>query len=59
VRDPRADVDGHDSVAKVMILGALVFGRQLRAGDAGREALAQLLRRWRRRFAAQFLGAPA
>jgi homoserine dehydrogenase len=29
-RDPTADVDGHDSVAKVMILSALVFGRQLR-----------------------------
>jgi homoserine dehydrogenase len=33
-RDPAADVEGHDSVAKVMILSALVFGRQLRAGDA-------------------------
>jgi homoserine dehydrogenase len=29
-RDPAADVDGHDAVAKVMILSALVFGRQLR-----------------------------
>jgi homoserine dehydrogenase len=29
-RDPSADVDGPDSVAKVMILSALVFGRQLR-----------------------------
>jgi homoserine dehydrogenase len=29
-RDPSADVDGHDTVAKVMILAALVFGRQLR-----------------------------
>jgi homoserine dehydrogenase len=29
-RDPSADVDGHDAVAKVMILSALVFGRQLR-----------------------------
>ena len=29
-RDPSADVDGHDTVAKVMILSALVFGRQLR-----------------------------
>ena len=27
--DPRADVDGHDTVAKVMILAATVFGRQL------------------------------
>jgi homoserine dehydrogenase len=29
-RDPGADVEGHDAVAKVMILSALVFGRQLR-----------------------------
>ena len=29
-RDPVADVEGHDTVAKVMILSALVFGRQLR-----------------------------
>jgi homoserine dehydrogenase len=28
-RDPAADVEGSDSVAKVMILSALVFGRQL------------------------------
>jgi homoserine dehydrogenase len=28
--DPGADVEGHDTVAKVMILSALVFGRQLR-----------------------------
>jgi homoserine dehydrogenase len=28
-RDPTADVDGHDAVAKVMILSGLVFGRQL------------------------------
>ena len=27
--DPAADVQGHDTVAKVMILSALVFGRQL------------------------------
>jgi len=27
--DPAADVEGHDSTAKVMILSALVFGRQL------------------------------
>jgi homoserine dehydrogenase len=32
-RDPAADVEGSDSVAKVMILSALVFGRQLRAGE--------------------------
>jgi homoserine dehydrogenase len=29
-RDPGADVEGHDAVAKVMILSALVFGRRLR-----------------------------
>ena len=29
-RDPAADVEGHDTAAKVMILSALVFGRQLR-----------------------------
>ena len=29
-RDPAADVEGHDAAAKVMILSALVFGRQLR-----------------------------
>jgi homoserine dehydrogenase len=34
-RDPSADIEGHDAVAKVMILSALVFGRQL-----GREQVA-------------------
>jgi homoserine dehydrogenase len=29
-RDPAADVEGHDTVAKVMILSALVFEQQLR-----------------------------
>jgi homoserine dehydrogenase len=29
-RDPAADVEGHDTVAKVMVLSGLVFGRQLR-----------------------------
>jgi homoserine dehydrogenase len=29
-RDPTADVEGHDAVAKLMILSALVFNRQLR-----------------------------
>lgn len=32
-RDPAADVEGPDTVAKVMILAALVFGRQLRIED--------------------------
>jgi homoserine dehydrogenase len=29
-QDPAADVEGHDAVAKVMILSGLIFGRQLR-----------------------------
>ncbi|MQA93699.1 MAG: hypothetical protein GEV11_03340 [Streptosporangiales bacterium] len=46
-RDPAADVEGQDTVAKVMILSALVFGRQLSrdhvtcrgiTGITGREA---------------------
>jgi homoserine dehydrogenase len=41
-RDPRADVDGHDSVAKVMILAALVFGRQLRATDVSRRGISSI-----------------
>ena len=32
-RDPAADVEGHDTVAKIMILSALVFGRQLRRDE--------------------------
>lgn len=32
-RDPAADVEGGDTVAKLMILSALVFGRQLRRAD--------------------------
>ena len=31
--DPSADVDGHDSAAKLMILSALVFGTQLALDD--------------------------
>ncbi len=38
-RDPAADVEGHDSVAKVMILSALVFGRQLQAGQVLRRGI--------------------
>jgi homoserine dehydrogenase len=41
-RDPSADVDGHDSVAKVMILAALVFGRQLRAADVSRRGISSI-----------------
>jgi homoserine dehydrogenase len=38
-RDPAADVEGHDSVAKVMILSALVFGRQLRLDQVVRRGI--------------------
>jgi homoserine dehydrogenase len=41
-RDPTADVDGHDAVAKLMILAGLVFGRQLRVGQVARQSIAQL-----------------
>jgi len=41
-RDPSADLDGHDSVAKVMILAALVFGVQLRVQEVAREGIAGL-----------------
>jgi homoserine dehydrogenase len=41
-RDPRADVDGHDSVAKLMILSALVFGRQLRVDEVDRRGISAL-----------------
>ena len=34
-RDPAADVEGPDAVAKLMILSALVFGRQLRREQVG------------------------
>jgi homoserine dehydrogenase len=40
--DPTEDVDGHDSVAKLMILSALVFGRQLEVGDVSRRGVAAL-----------------
>jgi homoserine dehydrogenase len=38
-RDPAADVEGHDSVAKVMILAALVFRRQIRLDEVGRRGI--------------------
>jgi homoserine dehydrogenase len=41
-RDPSADVDGHDSVAKLMILAALVFGIKLSANDVERRGLSEL-----------------
>ena len=41
-RDPSADVEGHDSAAKVMILAALVLRRQLRAADVSRRGISSL-----------------
>jgi homoserine dehydrogenase len=38
-RDPTADVEGHDAVAKAMILAGLVFGRQLRYGEVVRRGI--------------------
>ena len=43
-RDPAADVDGHDAVAKVMILSALVFGRQLRRDEVACRGIAGIAR---------------
>ena len=43
-RDPAADVQGHDSVAKVMILSALVFRRQLRVDQVGRRGIDEITR---------------
>jgi homoserine dehydrogenase len=41
-RDPSADVDGHDAVAKLMILAALVFGRQPRIADVSRRGISSI-----------------
>jgi homoserine dehydrogenase len=38
-RDPAADVEGHDTVAKVMILSGLVFGRQLQRDQVSRRGI--------------------
>jgi homoserine dehydrogenase len=43
-RDPAADVEGHDSVAKVMILAALVFRRQLRPDQVARRGIDAITR---------------
>jgi homoserine dehydrogenase len=43
-RDPAADVEGHDTVAKVMILSALVFGRQLRPEQVARDGIVDIAR---------------
>jgi len=41
-RDPSADVDGYDSMAKTMILAGLVFGEQLRPGDVLRRGISDI-----------------
>jgi homoserine dehydrogenase len=41
-RDPADDVEGRDSVAKVMVLAALVLGRQLRVEEVERRGIAEL-----------------
>jgi homoserine dehydrogenase len=41
-RDPAADVEGHDAVAKLMILAGLVFGRQLRIDQVVRRGITDL-----------------
>jgi homoserine dehydrogenase len=45
-RDPAADVEGDDSVAKLMILSALVFGRQLRREEVSCRGIVDLDRAW-------------
>jgi homoserine dehydrogenase len=39
-RDPSADVDGYDAMAKAMVLAGLVFGKQLRPDDLVRHGIA-------------------
>jgi homoserine dehydrogenase len=41
-RDPAADVEGHDAVAKLMILAGLVFGQQLRVDQVARQGITHL-----------------
>jgi len=43
-RDPAADVEGDDAVAKVMILSALVFGRQLRRDQVACRGITDIAR---------------
>jgi homoserine dehydrogenase len=40
--EPSADVDGHDSVSKLMVLAALVFHTQLRVADVKRRGLSEI-----------------
>lgn len=44
-RDPTADVEGYDAMAKAMILAGLVFGRQLRAEEVVRRGITEIDRR--------------
>ncbi|MDQ3866287.1 MAG: homoserine dehydrogenase [Actinomycetota bacterium] len=41
-RDPTADVEGFDAMAKAMILAGLVFGRQLRPEDVVRRGITEI-----------------
>jgi homoserine dehydrogenase len=43
-RDPAADVDGHDAMAKTMILAGLVFGRQLQPEQLVRRGITDIER---------------
>jgi homoserine dehydrogenase len=43
-RDPAADVEGGDAMAKVMILSALVFGRQLRRDEVACRGITDIAR---------------
>ena len=43
-RDPAADVEGHDAVAKVMILSAFVFGRQLQREQVACRGISDIAR---------------
>lgn len=40
--DPSADVDGHDSTSKLMVLAALLFGVQLTVADVARRGPSEL-----------------
>ena len=43
-RNPAADVEGHDTVAKLMVLAALVLGKQLEIEDVERRGIAGITR---------------
>jgi homoserine dehydrogenase len=43
--DPAADVEGHDAVAKLMILSGLVFGRQLGRGQVSSDGITAITER--------------